>query len=130
VEKLSDGLRHKYDNFKKCYESLGKVIQLQEQLELNADSNPIMQDLIIAGVIKHFELAYETAWKFLKEYLAYKYNCEAASPKPIFRECDKYQIFPQRIVNDLITLADARNSTTHIYNQILAQEVCSSIVKL
>lgn len=27
-----------------------------------------------------------------------------------------------------ITLAEARNSTTHIYNQILAQEVCSSIV--
>ena len=33
------------------------------------------------------------------------------------------------ITNELITLADARNTTTHIYDQILAQEVCNAIVK-
>ena len=26
-------------------------------------------DLLSAGVIQHFELAYETPWKFLKQYL-------------------------------------------------------------
>ncbi len=129
MEKLNAGLHAKYENFKKCYEALGKVIHLQEQLILSAASNTVMKDLINAGVIKHFELAYETAWKFLKEYLAYKYNSEEGSPKPIFRECEKYRLFPQRMVNDLITLADARNSTTHIYNQILAQEVCNDIIK-
>jgi len=129
MEELNKELLHKYENFKKCYIALGKVIDLQEQLQLNAVSDPIMQDLINAGVIKHFELAYETAWKFLKEYLAYTYNCEATSPKLIFRECEKYRVFPQGIVNELITLADARNNTTHIYNQILAQEVCNSISK-
>jgi nucleotidyltransferase substrate binding protein (TIGR01987 family) len=124
-----EGLTHKYNNFKKCYETLGNVIKLQEQLQINTASNPVMQDLITAGVIKHFELAYETAWKFLKEYLANVHNCEALSPKQVFRECEKYQIFPTIIINELITLADARNTTTHIYNQILAQEVCDSIVK-
>jgi nucleotidyltransferase substrate binding protein (TIGR01987 family) len=120
-------LEHKYDNFKKIYEALNRAIQTQKKLEISAASNPVMQDLITAGVIKHFELAYETAWKFLKEYLSYKYDCKETSPKPIFRECHKYQIFPESMVNDLIILAEARNSTTHIYNQILAQEVCSSI---
>jgi nucleotidyltransferase substrate binding protein (TIGR01987 family) len=129
MEELNEGLRHKYDNFKKCYEALGKVIHLQDELIMSTISNPVMQDLINAGVIKHFEIAYETAWKFLKEYLSQTYNCEIpSSPKAIFRECDKYQIFPQIMVNELITLADARNTTTHIYNQILAREVCNSIV--
>jgi nucleotidyltransferase substrate binding protein (TIGR01987 family) len=124
-----EGLDNKYDNFKKCYEALGNVIELQEQLEISAALNPVMQNLITAGVIKHFELTYETAWKFLKEYLAKTYNCEALSPKQVFRECEKYQIFSTIMVNELITLADARNTTTHIYNQILAQEVCDAIVK-
>lgn len=124
-----EGLENKYDNFKKCYEALGNVIELQEQLEISAASNPVMQNLITAGVIKHFELTYETAWKFLKEYLAKTYNCEALSSKQVFRECEKYQIFSTIIVNELITLADARNTTTHIYNQMLAQEVCNAIVK-
>ena len=123
------GLHHKYDNFKQCYETFGEIIQLQEQSQLDSTLSPIMQSLISAGVIKHFEITYETAWKFLKEYLEYKYDCEALSPKQIFRECEKYRIFPQRMVNDLITLSDARNTTTHIYNRILAQEVCDAVMK-
>ena len=124
-----EGLKHKYENFKQCYKTLGNVIELQEQLEISIASDSIMENLITAGVIKHFELTYETAWKFLKEYLAHVYNCEALSPKQIFRECEKYKVFSTITVNELITLADARNTTTHIYNQILAQEVCNSITK-
>lgn len=124
-----EDLKHKYENFKKCYETLGEVIQLQQELEATLAENPIAQKLLIAGVVKHFELAYETGWKFLKEYLAQKYNHESFSPKAIFRACDTYRIFPQIMVSELVTLADARNETTHIYNQVLAQEVCDSIEK-
>jgi len=123
-----EALNHKYNNFRKCYESLGNVIAVQEELNYIAVANPIADDLFKAGVIKHFELAYETAWKFLKQYLADVYNHEVASPKQVFRACETYRMFPENIVNELIMLADARNTTTHIYDQILAQEVCNSIV--
>jgi len=124
-----EALNHKYSNFKKCYEALGNVIVVQEELHYIALANPIANDLFKAGVIKHFELAYETAWKFLKQYLAEVYGQELSSPKSVFRACETYRIFPQHIVNELITLADARNTTTHIYDQILAQEVCDSIIR-
>jgi len=124
-----EGLIHKYENFKKCYESLGRVIELQKEFEQLAIDNPVAQDLFTAGVIKHFELAYETAWKFLKEYLAEKYNHEVLSPKTTFRACEEYRLFPQKMIVELIMLADTRNSTTHIYDQILAQEVCNSITQ-
>jgi len=123
-----EALNHKYNNFKKCYEALGNVILVQEELNYIAIANPIADDLFKAGVIKHFELAYETAWKFLKQYLADVYHQELSSPKAVFRSCETYRVFPPHIANELIMLADARNTTTHIYDQILAQEVCDSIV--
>ncbi|HLC07087.1 MAG TPA: nucleotidyltransferase substrate binding protein [Candidatus Babeliales bacterium] len=127
-----ESLDRKYENFKKCYEALGKSINTQNELEAISLSNPSVQNLfdtVNAGVIKHFELAYETGWKFLKEYLLIIYNREILSPKAVFRACEELQLFPQNILNELITLADARNETTHIYSKILAQEVCNSITK-
>ncbi len=124
-----EDLKHKYENFRKCCDALGKAIELQEQLESTMAGNTIAQDLFTAGVIKHFELTYETGWKFLKTYLNIKYDYRESSPKAIFRACGDYLILPQVMVNELITLADARNETTHIYNRLLAQEVCDSIEK-
>ena len=124
-----DALENKYDNFKKCYENLGKAIAIQEQLHDIATDNIDAKNLFSAGVIKHFEITYETTCKFLKQYLTEMYGSISTSPKQIFRECETHKLFPPHIVNDLITLADARNNTTHIYDQILAQEVCNDISK-
>ena len=124
-----DALENKYDNFKRCYENLGKAIAMQEQLQQIAADNVDAKNLFSAGVIKHFELTYETAWKFLKQHLTAVYGSTATSPKQIFRECEIHKLFSPRVVNDLIMLADARNNTTHIYDQILAQEVCNDIAK-
>lgn len=127
--KRMETLNHKHINFKKFYESLQRSLLTREQLAAISSNNVIAESLFTAGVIKHFELAYETGWKFLKEYLKEKHNHEYLSPKAIFRACQDYRVFPEIMVNDLITLADARNNTTHIYNQILAQEVCDEIEK-
>jgi nucleotidyltransferase substrate binding protein (TIGR01987 family) len=124
-----DALKRKYNNFKKCYESLGKAIATQKLLENISRENSDARNLFSAGIIQHFELTYETAWKFLKQYLAVIHGSNAASPKQVFRECEMYRLFPPHITNEFITLADARNTTTHIYDQILAQEVCDSIIK-
>jgi len=122
----------KYENFRKCYEALGKAIKTQNEVEAMSSDNQAIQNLleaVNAGVVKHFELSYETGWKFLKEYLFIVYDREVSSPKAVFRTCEELGLFSQNILNELITLADARNETTHIYNRMLAQEVCNSIEK-
>lgn len=121
-----ESLNRKYANFKNCCDSLGEVIG--KHASINPDDY-IMQKLSTAGVVKHFELTYETGWKFLKEYLFVTYDKEILSPKAVFRACEELELFPQIMLNELITLADARNETTHIYSQMLAQEVCKSIEK-
>lgn len=124
-----EDLKYKYENFKKCYVALGNVIEIQKQLAEIAEESPVAEDLFISGVIKHFELTYETCWKFLKVYLAEKYDCQALSPKAIFRACETYRLFSQMMINELITLSDIRNLTTHIYDQVLARELYHSIEK-
>lgn len=84
-----ESLNRKYENFKKCYAALGKSINTQHELEaLSLDlNNPLIQNLpetVIAGVVKHFELTYETAWKFLKEYLYVMHNREILLQKQFF----------------------------------------------
>jgi nucleotidyltransferase substrate binding protein (TIGR01987 family) len=124
-----EDLKHKYENFKNCYEDLGRIIIFHKELESMNFANPIAETYFDAGVVKQFELTYETAWKFLKKYLEVTYNREVLSPKAIFRACEEFHLFEQSMLNELITLADARNETTHIYNRLLAQEVCDSIEK-
>lgn len=124
-----EALERKYNNFKKSYKSLGRVIDVQKQLSAIAAQNNDANDLFISGIIQHFEITYETAWKFLKEYLMEVHGSDIASPKQVFRACETYRIFPEDMVKELIILSDARNTTTHIYDQVLAQEVCDAIVK-
>lgn len=124
-----EALERKYNNFKKSYMSLGRAIDVQKQLSAIAAKNTDANDLFISGVIQHFEITYETAWKFLKQYLMEVHDTDIASPKQIFRTCETYRIFPEDMVQELIILSDARNTTTHIYDQVLAQEVCNAIIK-
>jgi nucleotidyltransferase substrate binding protein (TIGR01987 family) len=127
-----ESLNRKYENFKKCYEALGKTIRKQNQIEAMFLDNEADEDLLNAldaGIIKHFELTYETGWKFLKEYLLETHDKEALSPKTVFRACEDLRLFSPSMLNELIALADARNETTRIYSQILAKEVCNAIEK-
>jgi len=125
-----EALIRKYTNFQKAHQALRRAIAAQQQLHntIAADSSDL-DDLISAGVIQHFEIAYETAWKFLKQYIYDIYNVEVTSPKTTFRACLTHNLLPAETVDELSELADARNMTTHMYDQVLAQEVCNAVIK-
>lgn len=122
-------LNQKYGNFKKAYEALSKVLEAQEKYKKIAAEDASLFQMHSAGVIQHFEMVYETCWKFLKQYLQEKKDIDLASPKAIFRACYAQDILTLKITDELSQLSDARNKTTHIYNQIIAQEVSNDIMK-
>lgn len=122
-------LSHKYINFQNAHDAFTQAITTQEKLSNLAKNDSAVDNLLSAGVIQHFELAYETMWKFLKEYLKSTHQVEVASPRETFRACYEYKILPEVLVAELIQLSDARNKTTHIYNQLLAREVYNDVVK-
>jgi uncharacterized protein YutE (UPF0331/DUF86 family) len=62
-------------------------------------------------------------WKFLKEYLHAVKQIEETSPKAVFKACYLHNILPQELVTELNELSEARNTTTHLYDQAAVQEV-------
>ncbi len=122
-------LSHKFLNFKNAHSAFAQAIETQQKFLLLSQEDENLDNLLSAGVIQHFELAYETLWKFLKEYLKYTYEVEVNSPRETFRACYEHKVLPESLVSELIQLADARNKTTHVYNQILAREICNDVVK-
>lgn len=85
--------------------------------------DPVEEESKIAGTIKLLELCYEMSWKFLQQYLKQQYSIELSSPKGIFRECYAQKIIDFSMTEQLLAISEARNATTHDYNEESAQEM-------
>lgn len=118
-----ESLKNKLNSFEKIYVALEHAIDTQMRLTEQASADPYLEHALMTNVVKHFELAYETGWKFLKQYLYVIYNIDVASPKSVFQACLKQGILPESITDQLALLADARNLTTHMYDIVIAQEL-------
>ena len=70
------------------------------------------------SAIQRFEIAFDVAWKALREKLRADFGMDAASPKKCFQEAFKQGI----LANDTLWLdmTDMRNETTHAYNELFA----------
>ena len=108
----------KYMNLKKAYSRLKEVSDLYDGKD----------DIIRDSLIQRFEFTYELTHKTLREFMKYLgVTLENSFPRTIFKKA---------YVNNLISddmvwsnLLEDRNSTSHIYNENLADEVADRIVK-
>ena len=83
-------------------------------------------DLERDGLIQRFEFTFELAWKTLKGIFEDEGLTGLNSPKTVLREA-----FSAGLIEDeelwLLMLND-RNSTSHVYNEKLAIEICNHII--
>jgi nucleotidyltransferase substrate binding protein (TIGR01987 family) len=119
VEKLSQYQQ----KFVKSLNALDRSIKLFSHENIKAD----IKESLVASNIKHFEMCYEAAWKFLKQYLEVQYSVRVDSPKKVFRECFALGIISNKITEELLNISEARNATTHDYDEETAQETCKRI---
>jgi len=78
--------------------------------------------------LKRFEICTDTLWKYLKLYLETKKGVLQTSPKPVFRECLRSQIITdEKEVALAIEMVDARNATSHIYKEEIAEQIHAHI---
>lgn len=118
-----ESLKNKLASFEKAYGALERAIAAHAKFSEQPLVDPDIADTLMTGIVKNFELAYETGWKFLKQFLFDVYNVEVNSPKGVFQACLKQEILSKAIVDQLTLLADTRNLTTHMYDIVIAQEV-------
>ncbi|CAN5188386.1 hypothetical protein BH09DEP1_BH09DEP1_3390 [soil metagenome] len=119
-----DSIDKKYNNFLKVYQGLRNsltIVKKQDVIESN------LKEVVLSGTIKQFELTYETAWKFLKEYLHQMYGPVVTSPRAVFRTCYEYKILSEKVTEGLLDLVDERNLTVHVYDIATAERICNTI---
>ena len=108
----------KYMNLKKAY------VKLQEVSNLYDGYDEIIRD----SLIQRFEFTYELTHKTLKEAMQYLgVTLENSFPRTIFKKAYVNNLISDDMV--WIRLLEDRNSTSHIYNEKLADEVANRIVK-
>lgn len=89
---------------------------MQKKFQLSDVEYQIYRD----SLIQRFEVAYDTTWKYLKEYLNDVHGVEVRSPRAAFQECYAQQICNQEEVELLLKMIENRNMTTHIYDEKMA----------
>lgn len=104
--------------------SLRKSVDALERSVRAADSvseetNPDIREAIRAGVIQHFEVAYEQCWKQIRRWLR-----ENAVPDETERSRARKELFRMAARYGLVTepqawfeYGDARNLTSHVYSE-------------
>ncbi len=102
--------------------------RLQEALDLfkTIDENEKIYSHIRDSVIQRFEFSVDIFWKCLKDYLGIKHKINIASPRSVMKECFSQRIIDEeelRIFEDMI---DDRNDTSHVYNEIMSQDIAEN----
>jgi len=105
--------KQRFDNFERAIFLLEHTLQIEEP-----------SDAEMAGLIKFYEMAFELAWKLMKDYLA-EDGFMIKSPRQAIK-----QAFQSELVADGQIWIDAlqdRNLTTHTYNESIALQVIADI---
>ena len=83
------------------------------------------QQLARDGIIQRFEFTCELAWKTTREWLLDQGHVELNSPKATMRQAFTYGLIDDEAA--WIALLNARNQTSHIYDDATAQEIYDQI---
>ena len=109
--------RMKRDNYLRAVQRLGEALD-----EYAANPTDTVRD----GVIQRFEFTFELAWKSLKEYMLDQGSTAPLQfPKQVLREA-----YAAGLIDDdrlWVDMLEARNSTSHIYDDRQAAAVMSDI---
>lgn len=79
------------------------------------------------SLVKRFELAVDTLWKYLKFYIQKEAGIVHNSPKEVFRECARARLLDESEVILALKMVDSRNEATHIYREVIAEELTHAI---
>lgn len=106
-----------------------KTAQLQRAVsrlkEAIAEYEQTHSQAVRDGAIQRFEITAELAWKATQDYLEEQGYLDVHSPKAVMRKA-----YLEGLITDeqgWLSLLDARNKTSHLYDDILADQVYQQI---
>lgn len=94
------------------------------------DLDDDIREGLVADLIKHNEMAFEAAIKFLGHYLVYNFAKSISGrdkTRNIIRECFALGILDIITTQELLDITDVRNNTVHEYDEEHIFQTCSRI---
>ena len=112
----------------KAYLTLAEAISILQEAQQSGSSCTKSHVLAFQdSVIKRFEFCSELTWKYLKDLLEKRHGVIASSPKKVFVACKDLGVLSDEQLLVVLSIVDARNSTAHEYNELIAKNICQQI---
>jgi len=108
----------------KAVESLKRTLEVASDKSFMSGLSNKQKDTIRAGVIQNFEFTYELCWKFLRRWLDVNLGSayvEGVTRRQLFRLGAENKLIDD--VNQWMEYHDARNETSHTYDENTAEDV-------
>ncbi len=109
------------DSFAKAVSALERAIKTVNRLDA---SDADLREAVRAGVIQNFEVVYEQSWKMIKRWLAENVGAiyvDGVTRGGLFRLASENRLIAD--VNRWMAYHEARNRTSHTYDEDTAQSV-------
>ena len=113
--------QQRFANFKKALKKLAEGIELSDT-DFSATAG--LSDIVSEGLIQRFEFTHELAWNVMKDYAVYQGVTEIRG----LRDAIRYAL-KENLIDDSrwMETINARNLTSHDYNQDTANQMAENI---
>jgi nucleotidyltransferase substrate binding protein (TIGR01987 family) len=119
-----------FEPLEKAIFSFEKAIECTLNEEKNPDNNKYTIQTLKAGVIQNFEFTYELSWKFIKRWLEQNLGStyvDGVTRRQLFRLSNEHILIDD--IEKWMEFHNARNRTSHIYDEEIAEEVYKKAVE-
>lgn len=107
----------RFENYKTALDNIDETVEC-----INRDG---ISKIYTMALVQAFEIAFELAWKTIKDYLEYS-GIKTDTPREAIKSA-----FSNNLIEDgkiWILMMEARNKTSHTYNQSFAKELANEIL--
>lgn len=125
----------RFSNFVKALDKLSQSVNYikrkysedEDTAINNEELLSVLDEMIKEGLIQRFEYTHELAWKVMKDYAEYQGNSNIGGSRDASREALQLKLITEgEIWMDMIV---SRNKTSHTYNEEIANEIYTKILK-
>jgi len=127
-------IKLKYEQLIKALGQLERSIINFEKIDQYPENIGIIdkEDLFLAlreSMIQRFEFNVDLFWKYVKRYIEeeMKKSIEFNSPRTVIREACRIKLIPEEDSQEIMKMIDARNMTSRIYKEEVADQISSKV---
>jgi len=117
----------RFSNYIKALDKLSIAVEIIRESIKNGDDIDNNNELLREGLIQRFEYTQELAWNVMSDYAKYQGFQNIAGSRDAIRYGLEHNLISSK---DWMKTVDARNRTSHTYNEETANDIINDIIDI